>query len=159
MSYKIFKVPKCEIQLLEVAYSDLYLCRTSQMKAVRYFHKNLNPRYLTRICHSLLNHAQAQGPYICDVHMEVRCGVGFLKFVTCLRILLFLNSRSIVYICRWRGGKIGKFLWMPQMNDPLHYIVGALSCFGTLLCLIIGGVSFKSHFKCIELILVILPGY
>ena len=45
------------------------------------------------------------------------------------------------------------------MNDPLHYIVGAHSCFGTLLCLIIGGVSFKSHFKSIEFILVILLGY
>ena len=30
-------------------------------------------------------------------------GGGILKFVTCLRILLFLNNRSIVDFCGWRG--------------------------------------------------------
>ena len=41
-------------------------------------------------------------------------GRGVLKFVTCLRILLFLNNRSIVYFCGWceQGvKKIGHFLW------------------------------------------------
>ena len=42
-------------------------------------------------------------------------GGGFSKFVTCLRILLFLNSRSNVYSCGWWGWgwvkKLVIFLW------------------------------------------------
>ena len=41
-------------------------------------------------------------------------GWGVLKFATCLRILLFLNNRSIVHFWdgRGRGGqKLGQFLW------------------------------------------------
>ena len=41
-----------------------------------------------------------KGPYI-DVHMEG--GGGVLKFVVCLKILLFLNNRSIVYFADGRG--------------------------------------------------------
>ena len=40
------------------------------------------------------------GPYIYDVHTEGAGGV--LKFVTCLRVLLFLNNRS-VHFCGWWG--------------------------------------------------------
>ena len=48
-----------------------------------------------------------------------------LKFVTCLRILLILNNRSIVHFCEW-GGLVGgekidqlcgSYKWM----DPLFY--------------------------------------
>ena len=38
-------------------------------------------------------------PYIYDVYTERGLGEGILKFVTCLRILLFLNNRSIVHFC------------------------------------------------------------
>ena len=44
-----------------------------------------------------------KGPYIYDVHTEGGEGVGVLKFITYLQILLFLNSRTVVHFCRWRG--------------------------------------------------------
>ena len=47
-----------------------------------------------------------KGPYIYDLHIEGGCPHRWavLKFVTCLQILLFLNKKSIVHFCRWRGG-------------------------------------------------------
>lgn len=39
-------------------------------------------------------------PYIYDVQMV---GVAVLKFITCLRILLLLNNRSLVHFCGRRG--------------------------------------------------------
>ena len=50
-------------------------------------------------------------PYIYDVRTEWRWKV--LKVVACLWILLFLNNRSIVHFCGWRGQeghKIDAFL-------------------------------------------------
>ena len=38
-------------------------------------------------------------------------GVGVLKFVTCFRILLFLNNKSTVHFCGqcwWQGGGGGE---------------------------------------------------
>ena len=36
---------------------------------------------------------------------------GFLKFITCLRIVLVLNNRSIVHFCRWCGVRRGSKNW------------------------------------------------
>ena len=49
-----------------------------------------------------------KGPYIYDVHTEG--GGGVLKFVTCLRILLFLNNGSIVHFCGCGGRGIKKLV-------------------------------------------------
>ena len=46
---------------------------------------------------------------------EGRGGGGVLRFIACLQILLFLNKRSIVHFCGWRGWSgghiIDNFLW------------------------------------------------
>lgn len=47
-----------------------------------------------------------KGPYIYDVHLwwEMKA----LKFATCLRILLFLNNKSIFHFCEWTGAGEGE---------------------------------------------------
>ena len=46
-------------------------------------------------------------------------GWGFLKFVTCLQIPLFLNNRSIAHFCDGGSGRsfVGHFLWTSKMGD------------------------------------------
>ena len=53
-------------------------------------------------------------------------GGRVLKFVTCLRILLFLNNRSVVHFCGWWGSGVkklaifcGRHKWMtPFCKSP-----------------------------------------
>ena len=63
-------------------------------------------------------------------------GGGVLKFVICLRILLFLNNRSIVQFCEWRGlgwgggaggQKIGYFCGRHKWMNPLKKNLLAVS--------------------------------
>ena len=65
------------------------------------------------------------GPYIYNVHTQ---GRWVLKFVTCLRIRLFLSNWSIVHFCgllgvRWdgEGQNIGNFWW--PLDDPFPYSI------------------------------------
>ena len=57
-------------------------------------------------------------------------GGGVLKFDTCLRILLFLNNRSVVHFCGWWGVGVKKLVifggsnkWMTPKNRKTSYHV------------------------------------
>ena len=51
--------------------------------------------------------------HLCQREIEI-----VLKFITCLRILLFLNNRSIVHLLRMgEGHKVGHFLWTSWMYN------------------------------------------
>ena len=71
------------------------------------------------------------GPYIYDVYTE-GWGGEVLKFVKCLRILLFLNNRSIVHFCGWwsKGAGVknlvtfcGHHKWMTPMLKFQYYSI------------------------------------
>ena len=62
---------------------------------------NKYTKYIDSNGHVILTCSQSLGPYIYHVHTEPGDIVkDFLKFVTCLLVLLFPSNRSIASFCR-----------------------------------------------------------
>ena len=91
---------------------------TKHLKSLGKITTNKGKAYTIKLkCFTVRDHL-----FITSTRKVGKCRI--LKFVTCLRILLILNNRSIVHFCEWGG-----WLGVRKLINSVEVINGWTLCF------------------------------